>query len=505
MTFTPMGIGLLIFIIFFVILGSGMVYLVKGSGKRYIICGKSLSFFFVGTMLMAQAIDSNGTVASAGQAYSGGFWAGFVFPLGVVICLLITAWLFAKPLNRMNLLTLPDFFFRRFSATTELVVSIMMGLSFVLLVAGNFAGAGWILSSVFEMDYTAALIAISLLVFLYTVCGGLFSCAATDIVQMYPAIFGFVGAAVWLVSTHGWETFSAAIPDNFLSMSGLTSMQDGALLNWSVLAAVGLGDVVALDFMERVFAAKDGKTAQLSCLFAAFLTLIVGGVCALLGLMGLHLVGAGATDPRTILPAVAMHHVPFVFGLLMMAGVIGAGASTANGGILGVSTVLGRNIYQKNILRWWLARQGKEMAIQYDEESRKRFDAKLLWLSRVMCVPVVIVAIWIAHVKPEPGILLALAFDVVLAGCFFPLLLGIYWDKTNTPGALASIVLCSILRLIMHFVTPEELVGLDTLIPPVVSLALTVGVSLATQKTHPSKHEVIHTIPDETEVLAGVC
>ena len=42
MTFTPMGIGLLIFIIFFVILGSSMVYLVKGSGKRYIICGKSL-------------------------------------------------------------------------------------------------------------------------------------------------------------------------------------------------------------------------------------------------------------------------------------------------------------------------------------------------------------------------------------------------------------------------------------------------------------------------------
>ena len=500
-----MGIGLLCFIIFFVILGSGMIYLVRGSGKRYIICGKSLSFFFVGTMLMAQAIDSNGTVASAGQAYGGGFWAGFVFPFGVVICLLLTAWLIAKPLNKMNLLTLPDFFFRRFDATTEMVVSLMMGFSFVLLVAGNFAGAGWILSSIFEMDYTAALIAISLLVFTYTVFGGLFSCAATDIVQMYPAIFGFVGAAIWLVNTHGWAAFSAEIPPSFLSMSGMTSMADGALLNWSVLAAVGLGDVVALDFMERVFAAKDGKTAQRGCLFAAFLTLIVGGTCALIGLMGIHLVGAGATDPRTILPAVATQHVPFIFGLLMMAGVIGAGASTANGGILGVSTVLGRNIYQKNILRWWRSRNGKQMTIQYDEESRRRFDARLLLLSRIMCVPVVIIAIWIAHVKPEPGILLALAFDVVLAGCFFPLLLGIHWNKTNTPGALASIILCSILRLILYFAIPEELAGLDTLIPPVVSLALVVGVSLATQKTHPAKHEVIDHIPDETEVLAGVC
>ena len=500
-----MGIGLLIFIIFFVILGSSMVYLVKGSGKRYIICGKSLSFFFVGTMLMAQAIDSNGTVASAGQAYSAGFWAGFVFPLGVVICLVITAWLFAKPLNKMNLLTLPDFFFRRFDATTELVVSVMMGLSFVLLVAGNFAGSGWIMASVFEMDYTLALILIATMVFIYTVCGGLFSCAATDIVQLYPAIFGFVGACVWLINTHGWDAFTAVAPEGFLDMSGLTSMQHGALLNWSVLAAVGLGDVVALDFMERVFAARDGKTAQISCLYAAFLTAVVGGSCAIIGIMGLKLVGAGATDPRTILPAVAMHHVPFVFGLLMIAGVIGAGTSTANGGILGVSTVLGRNIYQKNILRWWRARNGQEMVIQYDEESRRRFDARLLLISRIMCVPVVIVSIWIAHVKPEPGVLLALAFDVVLAGCFFPLLLGIYWDKTNTPGALASIVVCSILRLVLYYVIPEELAGLDTLIPPVVSLALVVAVSLATQKSSPPKHHVIHTIPDETEVLAGVC
>ena len=110
MTFTPMGIGLLCFIIFFVVLGSSMVFLVRGSGKRYIVCGKSLSFFFVGTMLMAQAIDANGSIGCASMAYSYGFWAGFAFPLGVAICLVITAFVFAKPLNRMNLLTLPDFY-----------------------------------------------------------------------------------------------------------------------------------------------------------------------------------------------------------------------------------------------------------------------------------------------------------------------------------------------------------------------------------------------------------
>ena len=57
-----------------------------------------------------------------------------------------------------------------------------------------------------------------------------------------------------------------------------------------------------------------------------------------------------------------------------------------------------------------------------------------------MAIPVVAFAIFLAIVKPEPGILLVLAFDVVFAGCVVPLTLGIYWSKANTPGALAAIM-----------------------------------------------------------------
>ena len=36
---SAMGISLIVFIVFFVLLGIGMVAMVKGSGKRYIVCG----------------------------------------------------------------------------------------------------------------------------------------------------------------------------------------------------------------------------------------------------------------------------------------------------------------------------------------------------------------------------------------------------------------------------------------------------------------------------------
>jgi SSS family solute:Na+ symporter len=87
-----------------------MYFLVQGSGKRYIIAGKSLPFFLVGSMLLAQSLDANATMGNAAGVYGGGWWAGFQFPLGLALCLVVVGAFYAKPLNRMNLITLPGHF-----------------------------------------------------------------------------------------------------------------------------------------------------------------------------------------------------------------------------------------------------------------------------------------------------------------------------------------------------------------------------------------------------------
>jgi len=523
MKITAMGIGILVYVVFFAVIGAATYWWVKKSGKRYLIAGKSLPFFFVGTMLFAQALDSNSTMGGASLAYSSGFWAGFGLSLGLGLCLILTGLFFAKPLNAMNLLTLPDFYRRRYNGVVEILISILMGISFIILVAGNFAGAGWIISVVVGWPYTWSMVVISLVIAVYTISGGLYSCAATDIVNEYPSAIGFFIAALYLVFHYGWDFFAQAIPPNFLDFSGLTQMENGALVNWAGIAALAIGDIVALDFMERIFSAKDARTAQLGCYYGAAWTMAVGVAACFMGLMGLKLI-PNISDPRMILPTIALEHVPFIIGLLMLAGILAAGASTANGGILGVSAVLGRNVFQKNILRWHarkhgyssdvdkiahdMAKTGKcdlEFVAKITGEAKLISDEKLLNLSRLMGIPVVIAGMVLAHVKPEPGILLILAFDVVFAGCFVPLVLGLFWDKANTPGALASVIIGSVLRLILYFAIPPEWAGLDTLIPPVVSLAVMVPVSLMTQKSHPPQHAIVGKyMPDEL-VLPGIC
>ncbi|OQX54456.1 MAG: hypothetical protein B5M54_05045 [Candidatus Aminicenantes bacterium 4484_214] len=494
---TSMGIALVIYVSLFFILGISMVKLVRGSGKRYIVCGKSLPLLFVATMLTAQAIDANSTIGNSSLTYASGFWMGFIIPLGLAACLLITGTFFAAPLNRMKLLTLPDFYFRRYGSLVELLTSGLMGLSFIILIGGNFAGAAWIVSVVFKTNYLSALILVAIVILLYTTAGGLFASAATDFVQIYPAIIGFLGGFLWLLISKGWGFFAQSIPPGFLSWKVLFSFQGGAWSIWGSFFALALGDVVALDFMERIFAARTPQVARRGCYIGAALTIISGISCSFLGLMGLKLFPQIA-DSRMVLPMLALSALPFIFGLLILAGVIGAGASTANGGILGVSTVLGRNILQKNILKLILRnKEGESNKIDFT-------DRKLLIISRLMALPVVGLAVVLAWVKPEPGILLVLAFDVVFAGCFVPLAGGIYWKKANAAGAVAAIVAGSLLRVILYIVIPEPLKGLDTLLPPLLSLLVFIPVSLATQKKYPPNHEAISRVPTDEEVISGV-
>jgi SSS family solute:Na+ symporter len=485
-------IGIVGYLVVFFALGLAMYYLVRSSGKRFIVAGRALPLFLVGTTMLAQSLDANATMGNAAGVYTGGWWAGFQFPLGLALCLVVTGLFYARPLNKLNLITLPDFYYRRYNSTVEILVSLLMAFSFMILVAGNIAGSAWILSTIFGWDYMRSLITISIILFFYTFSGGLFSVVATDIAQIYPAIIGFVVGFFYLLMTYGWDFFASAIPAGHFDMSGLTVMQNGALLNWAGILALGLGDVVALDFMERVFAAESPKTARRACFYGATLTLVTGIVASFMGLMALKLVPQAA-DTRMVLPTLAMG-LPFIFGLLIMGGIVGAGLSTGDGGLLAVSSVFGRNIYQRNILKTWKKK--------YTPEDRAALDTRLLWITRVTGIPVMLGAITLAIIKPEPGIMLVLAFDVVFAGCLVPLTLGLFWKKANTTGALAAVIIGSLLRLILYYTIPEHLAGLDTLIPPVVSLLVMVPVSLMTQKQDPPKHQAATYVPTEEEVLS---
>jgi Na+/proline symporter len=173
-------------------------------------------------------------------------------------------------------------------------------------------------------------------------------------------------------------------------------------------------------------------------------------------------------------------------------GVLGASMSTANGGMLAVSAVISRNLLSRIIRQRWLGKGAWS-------------DSKLLMITRTAVIPVMVAALVLGYFMPQPGVYLILAFDIVFAGALAPLTLGLFWKKANMPAAIVSLIVGTILRLVLFFVMPVELAGLDTMIPPVISFALFIIVALATQKKYPGKerHDVNDYVPPEEDVISG--
>jgi Na+/proline symporter len=434
---------------------------VQGSSRRYTVCGKSMPFLVVGTALAAQSIDGNATLGNTSLTFSNGVWAGLAIPIGLALSLLLVGRFLAEPLNRMNLLTLPEFFYRRYGKSTELVTSVITVTCFIVLIAGNLSAVAWILSNVSGLSYGSALAIGTGVILVYTIAGGLYAAIWTDFFQIHIAIIGFLMGAAWLCWNRGFDTIMSAVPAATLSLSQMFTVEQGGLVNWAALLSLAVGNAMALDFMERVFSARTPATARKSCYYAAGWTLVIGLCASFLGLASLSLV-TGVADPRMVLPQLANGVLPFWIGVLIFVGVLGASMSTANGAMLVISVVLARNIFQ----RW---------------SSRRLTDKSLLFLSRAFALPTAALAGWLAYVRPEPGVLLVVAFDIVFAGCVVPLFFGVHWPRASASGALAAIFTGTAARVICHFTVPPHLAGLDTLLPPLFSLGAFLAVSLLTE------------------------
>jgi len=496
------GVAVIGFLILSLAVGIMTSRLVKKSSKRYMIAGKSLPLFFVGTMLAAQSVDGNSSLGNAGLVYLFGFWAGAALPIGLAICLFLTGLVYGQKLNKMSMLTLPDFYYRRFGKAPEGISSVLLMISFTILVAGNFAATGYILSTVLDIDLTWAIFIGAAVVLVYTYAGGLFSSAYTDIFQIYLAIIAFWAVFLFFYGGYGpapFDTMLNAAPPGYLDFSGLTDIGNGALINWAAIAALGFGDIVALDFMERVFAAKSPKTARNGAFMGGGLTLLTVIPTSMMGIIALYLITDPAFDPFLALPRIALDHVPFPIGAAVLMGVLGASMSTANGGLLAISSVISRNLIQRDVLRGIMKKPGME-------------DKKLLMTTRIATIPMMIAAFILASQLPQPGIYLIVAFDIVFAGALAPLTLGLFWKKANMPAAMASLIGGTVLRLVLYYVFSDatyavlpEYAGVDSMIPPVVSFALFIGVALATQKRYPGeqRHGVVDYVPPEDDIIRG--
>jgi len=493
--------GLTAVIVLMLAIGLYVAKKVKGDSVNYIVAGRGLILPLAAATLMAQSLDSNATLGNTDLVSSAGFWAGAALPIGLALCLFLTGLFFAKPMNRMNLTTLPDFFRRKYGRATEIVASLIMSVSYAFLLAGNLVAGGYLFQVFVGTSFELGVFIIAGLVLLYTIAGGLFAVAYTDVLQAGVAFVGSIGLIVYVTTQYGITIPTGMGPTN---LGQLTDPSQGAYINLATIVALGLGDIVAIDFMERVFAAESPETARKACFIGAAGTLIIGVPFSIVALSANPILASLGVESgsQAVLYSLLQNAVPPWLAALVLAGIVAASFSTADGAILGTSSVIARNIGGIRV-------DETEQAATDDGTTTGIFGTesdKLLTVTRLMAVPITLLGIFFAIQVSATGMLLVLAFDIMLAGALVPLVMGIYWsDMANTPAALASMLSGSATRLFFFVLLPTTYAyentllyipndiftpafdGLPTFIAAAVSLVTFTVVAYATRNTHEAR------------------
>jgi len=469
-------VGVAIGVLAVVAVGLAVARRIDGDSINFLVAGRSLALPLVAAGLMGQAVDSNATLGNTDLTYSLGFWAGASLPLGLGLCLLLTGIFFAKRMNAMKLLSLPDFYRIVYGRGIELASSMLMIFSFSLLLAGNLVAGGFLFQRFLGTSYTVGVLLIVAVVLSYTLAGGMFSDAYTALVQMVITLVGTAALLIWVA-----VRFGITVPEGLgpFDLGQLGDPAQGAVINWATLVALGIGDIVAIDFMQRIFSARTPEIARRACFVGAAGTAVIGIPYALVALSSTAILGGGPTD-GPVLFALLDNFAPAGLTILVLSAIVAASCSTANGAILGTASVAVRNIAG-------LEPRAEDTAV----------PDPLLRIVRMTMLPVVGVAIGFALLVPQTGILLTLAFDLMLAGLIVPFVLGHYWSRVTTAAATAAIAVGVTVRLVLFALTPtmygventllhipNDLVGpgfdgWPTFLAPLASLVAFVAVALA--------------------------
>src|SRR5690606_30700373 len=175
------------------------------NSRDYITAGRNLPMPVVIAMVFATWFGAETVLGISATFLDEGFRGLISDPLGASLCLVLFGLVFARPLYRMNLLTLGDYFRVRYNRGTELVLSMCIVLSYLGWVAAQVTALGLVFN-VLSADAVSTRQGMMIgagVVLTYTLFGGMWSVAVTTFVQMIVIIIGLLLVAGYAADQAG--------------------------------------------------------------------------------------------------------------------------------------------------------------------------------------------------------------------------------------------------------------------------------------------------------------
>ena len=402
------------------------------NSRDYVVAGRSLPLYMNAATVFATWFGAE-TVLSVSATFARDGLGGIIAdPFGSSFCLLFVALFFARAFYRMDLLTIGDFYHKRYNRPVEVVTSVAITASYLGWTSAQLTALGLVFSvlSGGAIDLATGIAIGAAIVLGYTIWGGMWSVALTDLFQSVVILIG-LAAVAWLVGDMaggaGKVIAAAAEAGKF------DFWPKGGSKEWLAFAAawltLAIGSIPQQDVFQRVTSAKDEKTAVRGTLLGglvyfcfAFVPIFIAYSALVIEPSMAKLFGAeDAREIQRILPQLILERTPMWAQVLFFGALLSAILSTASGALLAPTA-----LFTENVVRPFAPRMG---------------DRQFLLLLRVVLITFTLAALLFAlNSKSTMYEMVQNAYKVTLVSCIVPLAAGIYWKRATTFGAMASVV-----------------------------------------------------------------
>jgi SSS family solute:Na+ symporter len=403
------------------------------NSRDYLVAGRGLPLYMNTATVFATWFGAETVLSVSATFVKDGLGGIPADPFGASFCLVFVALFFARAFYRMDLLTIGDFYKKRYGKGVEVLTSLAVTLSYLGWTSAQLTALGIVFNSLSQgfISLDQGILIGAVIVLIYTTFGGMWSVALTDLFQSVVIVVGLIYVAVLVSDMAGGV---GTVVSHAAAAGKFQFWPTGGSKEWWLFVAawvtLAVGSIPQQDVFQRVTSAKNESTAVKGSLLGAGAYFCLAFVPMFLAYAALlidpkvteALLKQEGREVQLILPTLILNHTPIFAQVMFFGALLSAILSTASGALLAPTALFTENVIKP----------------LFGEMSDKRFLVMLRTVLVFFTAGVLMFALNNTSTMYE---MVQNAYKVTLVGAFVPLVCGIYWHRASTQGALVSSLL----------------------------------------------------------------
>ncbi len=325
------------------------------NAEEVLLAGRSIPLYIAVFTMSATWIGGgfiNGTAEAT--ASSGLLWVQA--PWGYALSLMIGGLFFARKMRRGRYRTMLDPIREKFGQGPVPLFFLPALTGELFWTAAILTALGTTFATVLGIDNTTAIILSALVAIGYTMLGGLWAVAITDVLQLLLLFFGLLIVVPSSLSRVGdlnelWQNYQLKFGTTATLLPSRAALGNYFWNWWDYALLLVFGGIPWQVYFQRVLSAKDEKTAMWLSIFAGFICLLAAVPAVIIGMIGATFdwTGAGLMPPpdaATTLPHVIRYLCSPLISTIGLGAIAAAVMSSVDSSILSASSMSGWNIYR---------------------------------------------------------------------------------------------------------------------------------------------------------------